>query len=191
MTRPTSRDRNAEVDFRGWKRSNATRASATDPDARLYRKSAGTGAMLCFMGLTLMENRSGLIVQADLNRADGYAERRAAVDMTHRHSPGSTRPLTLGADKDYDSADFVVELRHPHVARKPRHSISARTSPEAPQGGRGALRLGQDRRRHGADNARCVERVRARSRSPWRTPTWPGCLACWPCDRRNTANLHP
>ena len=62
MTRPARRDRNAEVDFRGERRSNATHASTTDPDARLYRKSPGTGAMLCFMGHTLMENRTGLIV---------------------------------------------------------------------------------------------------------------------------------
>ena len=42
--------------------------------------------MLCFMGHSMMENRSGLIVQADLTRADGHAERRAAIDMLHRHS---------------------------------------------------------------------------------------------------------
>jgi len=108
MTRPA---RNAEVDFRGEKRSNATHASTTDPEARLYKKSPGTGAILCFMGHTLMENRSGLIVQADLTQADGHAERRAALAMIHRHSPGSTRRLTLGADKGYDSADFVTDLR--------------------------------------------------------------------------------
>jgi transposase len=133
MTRPARRDRNAEVDFRGEKRSNATHASTTDPEARLYKKSPGTGAILCFMGHTLMENRSGLIVQADLTQADGQAERRAALDMIHRHSPGSTRQLTLGADKGYDSADFVTELRQacvtPHVAQKARHSaIDGRTT---------------------------------------------------------------
>lgn len=72
MTRPTRRNRNAEVDFRGERRSNATHASTTDPEARLFKKSPGTGAMLCFMGHSLMENRSGLIVQADLTRADGH-----------------------------------------------------------------------------------------------------------------------
>ena len=133
MNRTTRRDRNAEVDFRGEKRSNATHASTTDPDARLYKKSPGTGAMLCFMGHALMENRSGLIVQGDLTRADGHAERRAALEMIHRHSPGSTRRLTLGADKGYDVADFVADLRQacvtPHVARKSRHSaIDGRTT---------------------------------------------------------------
>ena len=130
--------RNAEVDLRGEKRSNATHASTTDPQARLYKKSPGTGAVLCFIGHALMENRSGLIVQGDLTQADGpeqpdRAERRAALDMMQRHSPGSTRRLTLGADKGYDSADFVSDLRQacvtPHVARKSRYSaIDGRTT---------------------------------------------------------------
>lgn len=59
MSRPASRSRNAEVDFRGQKRTNATHASTTDADARLYRKSPGTGAMLCFIGHAVMENRRG------------------------------------------------------------------------------------------------------------------------------------
>lgn len=136
MTRRTPRSRNAEVDFRGEKRSNATHASITDPDARLFKKSPGAGAMLCFMGHTLMENRNGLVVQADLTQADGRAERRAAIDMIDRHSPGSTRRLTLGADKGFDSADFVADLRRmcvtPHVARKARRSaIDGRTTRHA------------------------------------------------------------
>jgi hypothetical protein len=133
MTRPTPRSRNAEVDFRGEKRSNATHVSRTDPEARLFKKSPGAGAMLCFMGHTLMENRNGLVVQADLTQADGRAERRATIEMIDRHSPGSTRRLTLGADKGFDSADFVADLRRmcvtPHVARKARHSaIDGRTT---------------------------------------------------------------
>ena len=136
MPRPARRDRNAEVDFRGERRSNATHASTIDPDARLFRKSRGTGAILCFMGHTLMENRNGLIVQAELTHADGHAERRAALDMIHRHAPGSTRRLTLGADKAYDSADFVADLRQasvtPHVAQKARCSaIDDRTTRHA------------------------------------------------------------
>jgi hypothetical protein len=133
MPRPTHQHRNAEVDFRGEKRSNATHVSKTDPDARLYKKSPSTGAMLCFMGHALMENRSGLIVQGELTEADGHAERRAALDMIHRHSPGSTQRLTLGADKGYDATGFVADLRKacvtPHVAQKSRHSaIDGRTT---------------------------------------------------------------
>lgn len=128
-----SKSRNTEVHFKGEKRSNKTHASVTDPDARLYKKSSGAGAMLCFMGHTLMENRNGLIVQADLTHADGRAERKAAIDMIQRQSPGSTRQLTLGADKGYDSADFVADLRQacvtPHVAQKTRSSaIDGRTT---------------------------------------------------------------
>lgn len=133
MPRKTSRNRNAEADFRGQKRSNATHASVTDPQARLYKKSPGAGAILCFMGHTLMENRNGLIVQAEVTQADGHAERKAALEMVNRHSPGLTRRLTLGADKGYDSADFISDLRQmcvtPHVARKSRHSaIDGRTT---------------------------------------------------------------
>ncbi len=133
MPRNTKAHRNAEVDFKGGKRSNATHASKTDPDARLYKKSPGTGAMLCFIGHALMENRNGLIVQGDLTKADGHAERKAALDMVHRHSPGSTRRLTLGADKGYDAGGFVCDLRQacvtPHVAQKSRHSaIDGRTT---------------------------------------------------------------
>jgi transposase len=136
MPRNTKAHRNAEVDFKGEKRSNATHASTTDPDARLYKKSPGTGAMLCFIGHALMENRNGLIVQGDLTKADGHAERKAALDMVHRHSPGSTRRLTLGADKGYDAGEFVSELRKafvtPHVAQKSRYSaIDGRTTRHA------------------------------------------------------------
>ena len=133
MPRSNHRNRNVEVDFKGEKRSNATHASTTDPEARLYKKSPGAGATLCFMGHALMENRHGLVVQGDLTQADGHAERRAALDMVHRHSPGSTRRLTLGADKGYDAAEFVSDLREacvtPHVAQKSRHSaIDGRTT---------------------------------------------------------------
>jgi transposase len=133
MTDTPRQPRNAEVNFRGEKRSNATHASVTDPDARLYKKAPGAAAMLCFMGHTLMENRNGFVVQAELTHADGYGERKAALEMINRHSPGSTRRLTLGADKGYDSADFVAELRRmivtPHVAQKARHSaIDGRTT---------------------------------------------------------------
>lgn len=133
MTDTPRQPRNAEVNFRGEKRSNATHATVTDPDARLYKKAPGAAAMLCFMGHTLMENRNGLVVQSELTHADGHGERRAALEMINRHSPGSTRRLTLGADKGYDSADFVADLRRmvvtPHVAQKARHSaIDGRTT---------------------------------------------------------------
>lgn len=113
--------RNAEVDFHGQKRSNETHVSRTDPQARLYRKGPGKEARLCFMGHALMENRSGLAVDACLTQADGHAEREAALAMIE---PRADRPrrITLGADKGYDAEDFVNELRSmnvtPHVAAK-------------------------------------------------------------------------
>ena len=129
MTTKKPKDRNAEVDFCGQNRSNATHAPLTDPEARLYKKSPGTGASLCFTGHTLIDaadsttgprnppqgnglivqtemtqadghaadsatgprnppQGNGLIVQTGMTQADGHAERRAALAMIHRHSPG-------------------------------------------------------------------------------------------------------
>lgn len=111
MPRDTKADRNAEVEFKGHKRFNATHASTTDPDARLCKQSLGTGAMPCAIGHAMRQSRNGLIVQGDLTQTDGQAERRAAPDMIHRHCPGSTRRLTLGADTGHDAAGFLSDLR--------------------------------------------------------------------------------
>ena len=134
---PPSGGRNAEVNFRGEVRSNATHASTTDPDARLYRKGAGKEAKLCFMGHALMENRSGLLVGACLARADGHAERVAALALIEPHADRA-RPITLGSDKGYDAEDFVNELRSmrvtPHVAQNTsgrRSAIDGRTTRHA------------------------------------------------------------
>ena len=102
--------RNAPADFHGQKRSNETHQSTTDPDARLYRKGPGMEARLCFIGHGLMENRSGLIVDARLTRVSGHAERLAALDMV-QHWADRPCAITLGADHGYDAADFVEELR--------------------------------------------------------------------------------
>jgi len=133
---PPSPGRNGERQFHGEKRTNDTHASTTDPDAKLYRKSNHAAAKLCFIGHALAENRHGLIVQADATTATSRAEREAALDMIERHDPGSTRRLTLGADKGYDTKSFVGELRRmcvtPHVAAKIRHSsIDGRTTRHA------------------------------------------------------------
>jgi transposase len=117
---PMDGGRNTEADFRGEKRSNETHASTTDPDARLYRKGAGKEAKLCFLGHALMENRSGLVVGACLTRADGHAERVAALALIEPYAD-RPRAITLGADKAFDAEDFVTELRAmkvtPHVAQ--------------------------------------------------------------------------
>ena len=120
--------RNRDADFHGEKRSNDTHASTTDPDARLYRKGAGKEAKLCFIGHALMENRNALFVDACLTKADGHAERIAALHMIE---PRADRPkrITLAADKGYDAEDFVNELRSmrvtPHVAQNASGRSSA------------------------------------------------------------------
>jgi transposase len=126
--------RNAEADFHGQKRTNHTHASATDPEARIYRKGKGKEAKLCFMGHGLMENRHGLLVDACLTLADGHAERVAALHMIEARAD-RPRAITLGADKAYDCQDFVNELRSmkvtPHVARNTsgrRSAIDGRTT---------------------------------------------------------------
>jgi transposase len=118
--------RNAARDFHGEKRANATHFSTTDPDARLFRKSAGKEAKLAHMGHLMMENRNGLIVDARLTEANGTAERTTALDMIDDNAkPGST----VGGDKNYDTADFVVGCRErrctPHVAQNDTNRCSA------------------------------------------------------------------
>src|SRR5712672_3119063 len=126
--------RNAETDFKGEKRSNATHRSTTDPDARLYRRGPRMEAKLCFIGHGLMENHCGLMVDARLTRVSGHAERLAALDMIEPRAD-RPRPITLGADRGYDAADFVEELRtrnvRPHVAQNKsgrRSGIDRRTT---------------------------------------------------------------
>ncbi len=111
---------NPTVDFTGQKRSNKTHRSTSDPEARLYRKSHGTEAKLCYSAHILMDNRHGLAAGAELTEAGSRAEREAAGDML-AVIPGSKR-ITLGADKAYDVPEFVALLRAmkvtPHIAGK-------------------------------------------------------------------------
>jgi transposase len=130
---PPAPGRNGEHDFHGQKRSNATHASTTDPEAKLCKKGKGKEAKLSYMGHALMENRHGLVVQADATQANGTAERTAALEMIDRQAPGTSNQLTLGADKAYDAREFVADLRQkcvtPHVAQKARSSaIDGRTT---------------------------------------------------------------
>ena len=129
---PPDDPKNPNVDFRGEKRSNATHESTTDPDAKLARKGNGKEAKLSYSAHALMDNRNGLLVGFELDTADGYAERRAALEMVDTFLPGKRR-ITLGADKGYDTRDFVAACRErnitPHVASKARDSaLDARTT---------------------------------------------------------------
>ena len=58
--------------FHGQRRTHATHASTTDPDARLYKNARGREARLVYLGHVLMEHRSGLIADARVTPADGY-----------------------------------------------------------------------------------------------------------------------
>jgi hypothetical protein len=114
------RRRNPEVDFKGQPRANGTHATTTDPDARLYKKPEGTASRLRRMSHLLMENRNGLVVDVAATLATGKAEH-------------AKRGATVGADKGYDTAEFVAGCRKlavtPHVARKKTGSaIDGRTT---------------------------------------------------------------
>jgi hypothetical protein len=99
------------ANFHGTKRSNDTHESTTDPDARLYKKSYGKESHLAYLGHTLVENRNGLIAAAMVTQADGYAEREAALLMFQEKQKDRRRRITVGADKAYDTKDFIAATR--------------------------------------------------------------------------------
>jgi transposase len=113
-------DTQGEGGFRGQKRRNDTHQSTTDPQAKLYRKSSGQESRLAYLGHVMIDNRHGLAVDTELTEAHGRAEREAALAMAAR-LPGNRRRVTLGADKGYDTREFVEGLRDwsvtPHVAQ--------------------------------------------------------------------------
>jgi transposase len=118
---------NPTVDFHGEKRSNQTHQSTTDADAMLAKKGAGKEAKLSYSGHVLMENRNGLVAEVEVLQANGTAERDAALVMIEK-IPGD-QPVTIGADKAYDTKDFVEETRNmnatPHVAQNNKGRQSA------------------------------------------------------------------
>ena len=136
-TAPPDDPGNPTVDFHGEERRNDTHASTTDPDALLARKGKGKEAKLSFSGHVLMENRNGLVVNAAVWPATGTAEREAALAMLDELL--DNRRVTLGADKNYDTKDFVKDLRDrnvtPHVAQnqhaRRRSAIDDRTTRHA------------------------------------------------------------
>jgi len=135
---------NPTVDFHGERRSNDTHQSTTDPDARLYRKGKRREAKLCYMGHVVMENRHGLAVRVQATTAMGTAEPEMAEDLVEQLAGdpdelderlAASQRRTVGADKAFDTADFVDAMRDlnvtPHVAQNTtgRHSaIDGRTT---------------------------------------------------------------
>jgi transposase len=132
--RPPDDPGNPTVNFHGEKRSNQTHESTTDPDSKLARKGNGKEAKLSFNANLLIENRNGLIVDTEVFEANGTAERDAALVMLER-VPGDER-VTVGADKGYDTRDYVAECRNlkvtPHVAQNEKRpggsAIDGRTT---------------------------------------------------------------
>jgi hypothetical protein len=123
-TPPPDDPGNPTVDFHGETRSNDTHESTTDPDARLARKSGGHESKLAYCGNVMIENRNGLVVDTELLQCNGTAERDGAMLMAER--VGGTERITLGADKAYDTKDFVKEMRGmnvtPHVSQNTKRS---------------------------------------------------------------------
>jgi len=132
-TAPPEDPGNPTVNFHGEERRNDTHVSTTDPDAMLARKGAGKEAKLSYSGHVLMENRNGLIADAEVLQATGTAERDAALLMMEA-IPGD-HAVTVGADKGYDTKNFVEEARNlnatPHVAQKKHSAIDGRTTRHA------------------------------------------------------------
>ncbi|NRD55078.1 IS5 family transposase [Corallococcus exiguus] len=126
---------NPTVNFHGQKRGNTTHASTTDPEARLARKGDGKEARLAYSLNGVMENRNGLLVDLAVMPADGFAERDAAVMMLEGLKSRNERS-SVGADKGYDTADFVADCRRmgvtPHIAQttdpRRRSAIDKRTT---------------------------------------------------------------
>lgn len=151
-------------DFRGRPRSNDTHESKSDPDSRLYRKGK-TASEMRFMGHTLMENRNGLIVNAMVTQADGYAERVAAKEMINDvRQANPEAAITLGADKGYDAAEFVGELHRlkvaPHVAQNKSGRRSAVPDEIAQTAGYGASMQCRKRIEQGFGWAKTIGQVR-------------------------------
>lgn len=130
------------TNFHGQQRRNDTHQSKTDPEAKLYRKGHGQEAKLSYLGHVLVENRTGLIVDAMATQADGYAERDAALLMVHERWRRGKPIQSVAADKGYDTKDFVKTLRQmgvrPHVSQNLRRpggsAIDARTTRHAGYG---------------------------------------------------------
>lgn len=102
---------NRWVDWHDQQRGNATHQSRTDPEARLMRKGAGREARLSHSLHVLMENRNGLIMDIDVDEANGTAERSCARKLLERtRRRWSIERATVGCDAGYDDGEFLLAL---------------------------------------------------------------------------------
>src|SRR5208283_335784 len=97
LPRPEARERHPRIDHRSR--------------LAVVQESYGKESHLAYLGHALVENRNGLIAAAMATQADGYAEREAALLMLEEKQKGNKRRITVGADKAYDSKDFITAAR--------------------------------------------------------------------------------
>jgi transposase len=125
----------------GEKLLRDTHESQSDPEARLYKKSAAGEAKPSYLGHVVMENRNGLVVKPCVSESGKRQERDAALQMVAemvqelraKRKPGEPgRPITVGGDKGYQEEDFIGGLRQlaviPHIAeyqKKRRNWLTA------------------------------------------------------------------
>jgi transposase len=119
-------DLNGFADFKGKKRSNATHASVTDPDAKLTRKSAGDASRLCYRADALSENRNGLCAVVRVSPAVGVTETQAAADNVRTLQRRGIHPRTMGGDAGFHNETFIDDMESmgitPHPALHKRRS---------------------------------------------------------------------
>ena len=87
---PPDHPGNPTVNFRGERRSNETHASKTDPEALLARKGEGKESKLSYTGNLLVENRNGLIVDAEVFSGEWDGRARCRTDHAGKASRQTT-----------------------------------------------------------------------------------------------------
>ena len=191
---PDDGDRgNPSVDFHGDRRANATHQSATDPEARLFRKGKGKEARLVFMAHALMENRNGLLVDFLVSEATGTAERDAVSGAAGRcartrfPSPDARRGqgrrhAGLGGGHARPRGDPARGAQHEWALQRYRwtHDPASQLCVESAseEARRGDLRMDEDGGRISEGRATAVWTARALPATSWEQPTiwcgWPG-----------------
>lgn len=123
----------------GEKLLRDTHESQSDPEARLYKKSAAGEAKPSYLGHVVMENRNGLVMKPCVTEAGTRQERDAALRMLAEllkelRKKGKAGVITVGADKGYQEQDFMEGLRKlsaiPHVAEYEKRRRSWLTASE-------------------------------------------------------------
>ena len=99
------------ANFHGQKRATRHMHRPPIPMPACTRRATGRNQSLSYLGHALVENRNGLIAAAMVTHADGCAERDAALLMLQNKQQGRARRITVGADKAYDTKDFVRTVR--------------------------------------------------------------------------------